>query len=182
MDVSEWGSWLFQPREANLLTGLRRFDYRRYAEAVLFLCRELDEIVRTKLNKLLFYADFLNYKVSSVSLTGSAYRRIQYGPVPTAYGELLDQMEEEDLIRVEQKEFDNGYSGLVIAVGPKADKLKRSFTNSERAVLNCVVAEFRLATAGLISERSHQETAYQDTADRQLISYETAPNLSLSLA
>ena len=40
---------------------------------------------KLKLNKMLFYADFLNYKDTGKSISGISYRAISYGPVPTNY-------------------------------------------------------------------------------------------------
>jgi len=173
--------WLPMPDEATLRTGFRRFDFRRYAAAVVFFCKKLGAFPQIKLNKLLFYADFLNYKVSTVSLTGAAYRKIQYGPVPADYDQLRSMMEEKQIVCVEERDYGNDVTGLVILSGPGADDVECPLTGSERAVLDCVAEEFRQATAREISERSHRELAYSEAQDRQLISYEKAMHLSLSL-
>ncbi len=186
-DPDDWlakidlGEWTSMPSEMTDRTGFRRFDLKRYAAVVVFFCRSLNEIAQTKLNKLLFYADFLAYKVSSASLTGSAYRRIQYGPVPADYDQLRARLEKDELISVEEKEYYNGNTGLVILPGTNADQVECPLTDTEKDVLNCVASVFRNVTAKAISERSHGESAWQNTCDRQLISYREATNLSLSL-
>ncbi|MHB8974765.1 MAG: type II toxin-antitoxin system antitoxin SocA domain-containing protein [Pirellulaceae bacterium] len=50
-------------------------------------------VTATSLNALLYYADFLCYKVETRSLNGAAYRRMTHGPVPADYGELRQRME-----------------------------------------------------------------------------------------
>ena len=62
-------------------------------------------VTTTKLNKLLFYVDFLFYKHNAVSFTGAAYRRLQYGPVPAEYSVLREWLEMDDLISVEEVQY-----------------------------------------------------------------------------
>lgn len=177
-DSSEWTS---EPDEMTARTGFRRFDFKRYVAVVVFFCGKLGAFPQTTLNKLLFYADFLAYKVSSISLTGSAYRRIQHGPVPKDYGKLLDWLERDEWISVEEKEYGEGIMGLEILPGANVDNIDCAFTDTEKTVLECVANEFHHATAKSISDRSHEESAYLNTLDRQLISYLEAKDLSLSL-
>ena len=46
--------------EADEYSGYRKLDLLKFYNTVLFLCKE--GVVKTKLNKLLFYADFKNFK------------------------------------------------------------------------------------------------------------------------
>jgi hypothetical protein len=64
-------------------------------------------------------------------------------------------------------------------VGPRADELETSFSPQELAALEVVARTFEGITPSQISDRSHQETAWKDTEDRALISYEKAAELSL---
>jgi hypothetical protein len=36
----------------------------------------------TKMNKLLFYIDFLSYRQRGIAITGLCFRAIDFGPVP----------------------------------------------------------------------------------------------------
>ena len=51
--------------------------------AILFFCK--GRVLKTKLNKLLFYADFKHFKEYAVSITGARYARIPFGPAPDKY-------------------------------------------------------------------------------------------------
>lgn len=173
---------MLSPDEVTSRTGFRRFDFARYAAAVVFFCRRLGGVWHTKLNKLLFYADFLNYKLSTVSLTGTAYRRVPYGPVPADYDVLRSEMEERGIVCVEERDCGKGRTGYEIVLGPEADRVNLGiFTKGELAVLDHVAEQFRKVTGTAISRRSHRESAWQETEDRQLISYEKAMDLSLAL-
>lgn len=176
-----WAEAVGMADEVSDQTGFRRFDYKRFAAVVTWLCRAMGEVSTTVINKLLFYADFLNFKTATVSLTGAAYRRLRHGPAPSDYGQLLARMEAEDLLNCSEVGYPTGYTGFSYQAGPKADSLDIEFTPHELAVLTRVAGAFRGSSAKAISERSHQEPAWQNTEDKGLISYQEAAGLSLDL-
>jgi len=173
--------WICMPKEVSIQTGYRRFAYHRFARVATWFCARMNTVCTTTMNKLLFYADFLCFKVATVSITGAAYRKLQHGPAPADYGGLLSRMESEDLLVSEPVQYPGGYVGTDYRQGPKAKELAVELTPTELAVLEKVANEFQGYTAARISERSHRETAWLNTPDKQLISYDEAANLSLSL-
>ena len=148
---------------------------------VVWFCRRLGGVFKTPINKLAFYADFLNFKTATVSLTGMAYRKVNYGPVPTDYGSLLDWMEGAGILVCHEVEFQNGNTGYRYEPGPEADSVKTEFSEHEERVLEHVACELGRMTPGAISDRSHKESAWQDAEPREIISYQKARLLSLSL-
>lgn len=54
---------------------------------------EKNGVSKTKLNKEMFYADFLCYKRHGRSISGLTYRAIQYGAVPEHYETIYDHVE-----------------------------------------------------------------------------------------
>lgn len=167
--------------EETTVFGFRPFDYQRFAAVVTWLCGRMPAVTTTKLNKLLFYVDFLFYKHNAVSLTGAAYRRLQYGPVPAEYSVLRQWLEMDDLISVEEVQYQNGNTGEEFSPGPCADQLLVRFAPQESRVLEFIVCQFKNASPKEISERSHQESAWLNTPEKGLISYKEAFGLSLSL-
>ena len=174
-------NWIQTAGEVSERTGFRRFDSKRFASVVVWFCDRLGGVFKTPINKLLFYADFLNFKTATVSLTGVAYRKAPLGMVPTDYGKLLGWMEDEGILVCQEVEFPNGSMGYRYASGPQADLVKTAFSEHEEKVLECVADELGKLTAKAISERSHQESAWKDAEDGQVVSYQVAQELSLSL-
>jgi putative zinc finger/helix-turn-helix YgiT family protein len=167
--------------EVTLTTGFRRFDYQRYAAVVVWFCRQLSLVTTTSLNKLLFYADFLHFRSESISLTGAAYRKLAYGPVPADYGGLRQQMELDQLVVIEEVKWENGKVGEKYQVGPNADRIKTTLSPSDVRILKAVAKTFEDVSPSDISDRSHEEAAWKDTEERALISYDKARCLSLDL-
>jgi len=174
--------WIQAGDEVSQRTGYRRFDCDRYLGVILWFCKKLGKVWKTSINKLVFYADFLSFRTATVSLTGTAYRKAPHGPVPADYGMLLDWMEGEGLLECREVAFQHGNTGFRYSVGPNAPLEGFKFNGHELRVLEKVVAELGRLGAKEVSERSHKEPAWRDTADGQLISYEHARSLSISLS
>jgi len=152
-------------------SGNRNFEMNRFREMVVLIALLCGEIYRTKLNKLLFYADFLAYRLQNKSISGSRYVHLQYGPVPDNYSALLDQMQGSDIDFV----FDEDYRQEKIKAAREADT--GIFSDLELTILRVVAKEFRYTSGKEISEISHDEPAYNNTKDRQEISYKYALEL-----
>ena len=59
---------------------------RALRELILFIadrCEDEPTFGATKLNKILFYADFLSYALYGEPIAGVTYRKLERGPVPT---------------------------------------------------------------------------------------------------
>ena len=54
----------------------------------MFVHNEKSGVVKTKLNKEMFYADFLHYRRHGRSISGLQYKAIQLGPVPVHYDKI----------------------------------------------------------------------------------------------
>ncbi|MDY0171131.1 MAG: DUF4065 domain-containing protein [Thermoguttaceae bacterium] len=178
-DARDPGNLWCMPEELSLRTGYRLFHYEKYVAVVAWFCRRLKSVTATSLNKLLFYADFLHFRSETVSLTGAAYRRLPYGPVPADYGGLREQMELDQFVEIEEIEYQNGNIGEQYRLGPRVEELDVVFTLRETKVLEVVARAFEHATPSEISQRSHNESAWYDTEDKALISYDKARDLSL---
>jgi hypothetical protein len=61
------------------------YDAQKFKELVLYITQaeEDDPSYRaTKLNKILFYSDFLAYARLGAAITGAEYQRLKFGPAP----------------------------------------------------------------------------------------------------
>lgn len=160
----------YQPDE---YSGFKKLDIEKFINAILFFCKE--GILKTKLNKLLFYADFKHYKDYSVSITGMRYARYPYGPVPDKYDYYFATLVDENAVSVSEEFYPNGYSGEQLISVKQTDL--SMFTTTELKMLASVKEYFKDMTSTKISEFSHQEKGYIETPERQFISYAYADDL-----
>jgi putative zinc finger/helix-turn-helix YgiT family protein len=161
---------IFIHQAANEYSGYRRPDYAKIAAIITVLGKGM-ELYKTKLNKLLFYADFLYFRITGFSMTGITYRAIQMGPVPASYSNLYDKLCEEGLVEINQVSFDDGkiYGDVIVGLSPDTNGL---LTKEELDVLAQVSAKLGTLKTSSIIEMCHQEKAWiENRENKELISY-----------
>ena len=129
---------------------------QRLQNIILYFIDKCGGTFNTKMNKLLFYADFFHYRQHGQALTGMAYRAIQYGPVPVRWDRvysLLDDVEQELI------ELKSGDSGTRLTSTQKPDL--SAFSPKELVTLETIAERFRNVSAREISEMSHKEKAWE---------------------
>jgi len=88
--IEQFGSY-----SPSLLSGFIPFNANKLFQAIKFFCYK-DQVSKTKLNKLLFYADFKHFKDNGVSISGARYAHAYYGPVPDQFNTWLTAISEWD--------------------------------------------------------------------------------------
>ena len=157
--------------------GYRPFDLERVGHTVLYLVSG----VRTgmvKLNKMLWYVDFLSYKRSSLALVGLPYRRLPMGPIPDLYKALFAEIEDEGYVRGDVVEYPSGVEGTEYK--PAARRDTSFFTDDEIDVLNIVKDRLGPLTGSQAADLSHKERAWIETPPNDVVSYKFAKDLSLN--
>ena len=165
-------------RSVDEFSGFRAFDIDIFTEMVVYFA-SAPRMFRTKLNKLLFYSDFLNFKQSAVSISGAQYLAFERGPVPQHYDWITETLEQQGDIRTLEWTYGEK-SGDVFKSTRAADT--SIFTDSEFRVLAFVRDRFANATSKHLIDLSHAEAAYSKTASKKMISYHWAHELSVSIA
>lgn len=144
-------------------------------EMMVFFCG-LAEVYPTKLNKLLFYADFLHFKNHGVSISGSPYLAFQRGPVPEHYEWIkADLVEAGDL----ESEWIDWGDGGGERLCPSRDADLSGFGDSEIETIQLVAEALGHKSGKYLQDLSHQEKAYEQTTFRAMIPYGFALDLSL---
>lgn len=165
--------------ENTIESGFTRFEYEKYVAVVLWLCDNIALVTPTKLNKLLFYTDFLFFKLNACSMTGMKYRRMQFGPVPEHRTTLRAMMEEDGYLSVIESTFQNGNYGEVVRAGANEPSIQLG--RNELHVLQFVRDSLGGLSPSEISDLSHTEIAWKETETDAFISYSAAIELSLSV-
>lgn len=152
------------------LNGYISFSPVKISEAIKFFISRMGGVFVTKMNKLLFYADFLKYKREGFGITGLTYRAITYGPVPDSFGSVYDRSEG---IECDDYIYPNGTSGILLKSGQAPDM--EVFSATEKEILEEVCTRFLKSSAGEISAASQKEKGWMDCSPgRQLIPYSYA--------
>lgn len=163
----------FGDYEADQLSGFKKLDLKKLFSAILFLCK--GGALKTKLNKLLFYADFKHFQEYGVSITGARYARVPFGPAPDNYLYYFATLIEENSIEVKEIRYSDDAIGEEFITRKEPDLSLLS--DSELKILASVKEHFRNYTAKRISDLSHEEKGWKETPNGQIISYEYANKL-----
>lgn len=177
--LKRWLGSLFGESREDIFSGYRGFDLERFENLVLYFCKSVPPVTKTKLNKLLWYCDFLSFKMTGRSITGLVYVHLPYGPVPSHYEYYLGHFIEEGVLASKEVIFKEGVTGEVYEAIEDPDLAP--FTDQERAILEKIVRLFRAMGAKAIADLSHTEEGYRHTAPGEAVSYKWAQHLQIDL-
>lgn len=123
----------------------------------------------TKLNKILFYSDFLAYLNYGKAITGETYQKLKNGPAPRCFMPLRREMiaNKEAILR---RKIHFGYTIKKLFALREPDT--SSFKAKEIALVDELICEFEHKTAAEISDDSHDFIGWQLAGLREDIPYE----------
>ena len=164
-------NYFFGTSLPNSLTGFKAPDLRKFSEMVVFFTEKL-EPWKTKLNKLLFYADFTIHSQSGFSMSGVQYRAIPMGPAPNNFNSIFEYLANKDELNIYYTNFADGGTGEQFKPNPQKTFDKGLFTEHELQVLESIAERFKNTSTNEIIEISHKEKAWIDNnQEKKLIDY-----------
>lgn len=163
---------------ADIYSGYRNPNFEKFTEMVVYFSEHIKPY-KTKMNKLLFYADFLMFKQSCFSISGVRYNAINMGPVPHNFQSVFEYIANADEIAIHYYEFPDGGFGEQFVARTDRPFNSSLFSELELDVLKKIVATFKTTSTNDIIEISHLEKAWQkNEQNKSIISYEYAFELS----
>ncbi len=172
--------YLLSNKVVDEFSGYKEFDLTKMTNMILYITQSLNGTFKTKINKLLWYMDFVYFNEFSVSISGSNYIHLPYGPIPDDYDLIIGVMINEKLLEKEEVSFKQDVVGENLKALFAYDS--NCFNEGELKVMDFVIGYFKDFTCGQISEYSHEEKPYKKTADNEKISYGLSSELSLKLS
>jgi Protein of unknown function (DUF4065) len=152
-----------------------RYDKRKFSELLLYVadrCADDPGYGATKLNKLLFFCDFLAYAHLGQPISGAKYQKLRWGPAPTALLPVQQELEREGVVKIVERARIVYRQRLTLAQRPPD---LSAFEPNEIELIDEVLDLFRHADAGTISDISHRVSAGWNLVEEgEEIPYETA--------
>lgn len=134
---------------------------------------------KVKLMKLFYFADFSHVKKYGSPITYDDYINMEHGPIPSIILNLINSVENDldhallsDTISIETKE--GQYLKRIIPKRKFTKKDEKYFTTSELEILKEVISRFSDKNTRFIEEKSHKESAWQNTKELEKIPYTLA--------
>lgn len=158
------------------MTRGRRIEYdaEKLRELVLHISRQSEGdpcFGAVKLNKILFYADFLAYRHFGRPITGSEYQKLDHGPAPRQLKPLRDRMKREGALAVRKTEYGGYLQHRTLAL---REPILGKFTADEIALVDRVIKDLWGQNAADVSDRSHRFIGWQLAKLGETIPYSVA--------
>lgn len=146
----------------------------KFRELLLFIAHRSEKdpgFGAIKLNKLLFYSDFLAYLTLGHPITGQPYFALENGPAPRYLVRVREQMVKNKDIAIQRKPTFGGVPERVLALRePDLNK----FTPAEIALVTKVLDVCRSQSGTELSELSHRFAGWRLASQQEDIPYEVA--------
>lgn len=148
--------------------GYKCLDIDKIETIVSYYAKNIKDLYKVKLMKMLWYADALYFKYFGSSMTGLVYQHKDMGALPIGHNKLLG------LERINVQEESSPNYDLLIHFYPVDNMDYSVISEEEIAVLDKVITKFRRYKTQQIVEYMHKEKAYLMTINEEIIPYSLA--------
>jgi transcriptional regulator with XRE-family HTH domain len=163
-------------KRPGLFNGYRITNLNKINNMILFFAEKIKPY-KTKMNKLLFYADFYHFRMTGYSISGLSYKAIQKGPVPKNYDWLFDNSMEKKFVTIRLQDFGEYMGEQFLPTGQVVFD-EKLFLPSELKAMNEIATCFAKDTVNEIVNKSHEENAWiKNATEFQMINYNEAFDL-----
>lgn len=154
-----------EPSDANGYTAL---NIDKIETVISYFAENVANLFKVKLMKMLWYADALSFVQNQRAMTGLVYRHEPMGALPIGHYSLMNL----ENLNV-REEISRSYETM-LHIYPAENADYSLLDDSERAVLDAVIARFKTCRAAEIVEYMHEESAYKKTAPGAIIPFRLA--------
>jgi len=148
---------------------------QKFKELLLYIsekCAHDRRFGAVKLNKILFFSDFIAYAQLGNPISGFEYQKLQNGPAPRNLVQIRKQMENDRELALQEVPLKSG------KIQKRTVNLRRPnlnlFSAEEIALVDRVVTVLSDKYAEEVSDLSHREVGWKVVAMNETIPYETA--------
>ena len=159
-------------------TGYRPLSAKTLLHMMLFFASAPGGVFRTMLNKEMFYSDFTHFRREGVSISGSRYIHLPYGPVVEDFGVYMNALEKAGWIE-EVEQYFHPHPDPVLRIIAKRPPDLKVISADSAGVLKAVRSFFAHKTSKQASDLSHEEEGYKASAVGDAISYHYASQLRI---
>jgi DNA-binding XRE family transcriptional regulator/uncharacterized phage-associated protein len=143
-------------------------NYSKYKQMILAFLRNEEAIPKTKLAKLLYFADFAWFYYHLQSMSGMQYRRMQYGPVSDTYFSIIDEMFDKGEINITQTKD----GAMLISQTRSGAMIDLSEMNKkEEELIKDIEKKWKDKKTNEIVDFTHKQFPYLYAQDNEIVSY-----------
>ncbi len=149
-------------------------NIEKFKEVLLYVLSKVGSkpnVGESVLYKLLYFIDFNYYEKYEEQLIGATYIKNHYGPTPTEFVKIVEDMEGKDLKKVQDSYFEYPRTKYLPLRAPDMSKI--NISGNEQKLIDDVINSVSDMNAKQISEYSHNDVPWQTTEEGEVIDYES---------
>jgi uncharacterized phage-associated protein len=156
----------------------QKLDERVYKNAVLYFIKYCNNqyLHSTKLNKLLYYFDFIHFRDHKKSATGDIYIHQGYGPVPSRIDEILTALKTENAIDTKVFSYKDGES-ICFELKDQKKMDESAFSPNQKKILKKICDEFGGWPTEKIVAQTHLEAPWFYSKPYEVVDYAYARDI-----
>lgn len=155
-------------REPSDENGNQVLDIDKLESIVTYFAKNISNLYKVKLMKMLWYADTLSFQLYDQSMTGLVYRHANMGALPIGHYLIMD------LENIDMREEEEDYDNIRFHIYPKNNIDMTVLSAEDRTILDKVIDKFKDFNTSAIVRYMHDEIAYQKTEDGAIIPFHLA--------
>lgn len=156
----------------NILNGNCVLEIEKLKNVLAYITKNIKEVKKVVLMKLLWYIDSLSFKNTNKAITGLVYLHGPFGALPIACDELLKLSS----IKYDLIYNDDEHIEYRITNNPEFKIV--GLSKKEKDIINVVINKFQNFKSSEISEYMHKEKAYLKTKPNEIITFDFAKDLN----
>lgn len=143
-------------------------NYSKYKQMILAFLRSEESVTKTKLAKLLYFADFSWFYYNLQSMSGMQYRKMPYGPVSESYFGIIDEMSDKGEISIEQTKD----GAMLISQTRSGAMIDLSEINKkEEELIKNIEEKWKDKKTNEIVDFTHKQLPYMYAGENEIVSY-----------
>lgn len=150
------------------------YDERKLTELLLYVAQRLESDRAggaTKLNKILYFADFAHVRRTGAPITGAVYLKLPQGPVPRQLLPIRSRLVARGDAELVREDF-LGYE--LHRLVPRRQPALSVFSAAELDTIEKVLTDLDGLNARQVSDLSHEEAGWRLVGEGEVIPYEAA--------
>jgi uncharacterized phage-associated protein len=156
-----------------------KINKTKYFNAILFFLSYCNNqyLGVTKLNKLLYYLDFISYRDRGTAVTGDKYIHLEYGPVPAIVNsQILPEMKLAGMLDIEEMPYKNKHT---VKFASKNVSDISVFNDYEKKLLQAICDEFKAMKTEELVAQTHIEAPWYYSKMFDEIDFKNAMDIDL---
>ena len=155
-----------------IYNGYKLLDIDKLEVVISYIALYVKELYKVKLMKMLWYIDSLYFKKFGKSLTGLIYLHRELGALPIGHYQIIGLHN----VKIEEIERDDYTSYKIL---PNYSINTEIIISNEKQIIDEVINKFIRFSANEIVKFMHDEVAYKNTINGEIISYELAKSVAI---